>query len=291
MDNRRRRRLFSTAGAKITSTVSVALVLFVLGLLAVMALLTNRVADSVRESVGFDVIMTDSVSPAEIESLRRRIESQPFALSVAVHTADESAVRWREETGEDVVEVLGLNPFAAELEVKVNAPWASADSLSAVIAQYESLPEVDEVTVHTDMIDAVNANIMTVFKILLAIASALLLISFVLINNTIRLSIYARRFTIHTMKLVGSTGSFIRRPFLVSAMWQGLVAGLIATVMLFGLDSGMSRVEAQLDGFVGLADLLAVGVGMVAGGVVICVISALISTNRYLRLSYDEMFR
>ncbi len=285
MDNRRRRRLFSTAGAKITSTVSVALVLFVLGLLAVMALLTNRVADSVRESVGFDVIMTDSVSPAEIESLRRRIESQPFALSVAVHTADES---WREETGEDVVEVLGLNPFAAELEVKVNAPWASADSLSAVIAQYESLPEVDEVTVHTDMIDAVNANIMTVFKI---IASALLLISFVLINNTIRLSIYARRFTIHTMKLVGSTGSFIRRPFLVSAMWQGLVAGLIATVMLFGLDSGMSRVEAQLDGFVGLADLLAVGVGMVAGGVVICVISALISTNRYLRLSYDEMFR
>ena len=91
MDNRRRRRLFSTAGAKITSTVSVALVLFVLGLLAVMALLTNRVADSVRESVGFDVIMTDSVSPAEIESLRRRIESQPFALSVAVHTADESA--------------------------------------------------------------------------------------------------------------------------------------------------------------------------------------------------------
>ena len=164
MDNRRRRRLFSTAGAKITSTVSVALVLFVLGLLAVMALLTNRVADSVRESVGFDVIMTDSVSPAEIESLRRRIESQPFALSVAVHTADESAVRWREETGEDVVEVLGLNPFAAELEVKVNAPWASADSLSAVIAQYESLPEVDEVTVHTDMIDAVNANIMTVSK-------------------------------------------------------------------------------------------------------------------------------
>ena len=165
------------------------------------------------------------------------------------------------------------------------------DSLSAVIDQYESLPEVEEVIFYTDMIYAVYANIMTVFKILGAIASALLLISFVLINNTIRLSIYARRFTIHTMKLVGSTGSFIRRPFLVSAMWQGLVAGLIATVMLFGLDSGMSRVEAQLDGFVGLADLLAVGVGMVAGGVVICVISALISTNRYLRLSYDEMFR
>ncbi len=291
MNDRRKRRLFSTAGAKITSTVSVALVLFVLGLLAVVGLVTRKVADTVRENVGFDIVMTDTASAADIAALRNEITQQPFALSVVTHSAEESAMRWREETGEDVTEVLGLNPFSAELEVKVHAPWASADSLSRIVAHYEGRSGVDAVSLHTDMIDAVNANIMTVFKVLGAIALALLIISFVLINNTIRLSIYARRFTIHTMKLVGSTGAFIRRPFLVSGLWQGVSAGVLATVMLWGLVSGVVRVEAQVSGLVTTAELLLAGAGMIAAGIVICVLASIMSTNRYLRLSYDEMFR
>ena len=291
MNDRRKRRLFSTAGAKITSTVSVALVLFVLGLLAVVALVTRKVADTVRESVGFDIVMTDTASAADIEALRKELSVKPFALSVVTHSAEESAKRWREETGEDVTEVLGLNPFSAELEVKVHAPWASADSLNRIVAQYEGRSGVDTVSVHTDMIDAVNANIVTVFKVLGSIALALLIISFVLINNTIRLSIYSRRFTIHTMKLVGSTGAFIRRPFVAGGIWQGLAAGVLATLMLWGLISGAVSVEAQLDGFVTTSELLLAGMGMIGAGIVICVLASIMSTNRYLRLSYDEMFR
>lgn len=291
MDSPRKRRLFSTAGAKITSTVSVAIVLFVLGVLAVVGLVTRKVADTVRESVGFDVVMTDSATSSDSENLRREIASRPYALSVIVHTAEESARRWREETGEDVMEVLGINPFSAELEVKVNARWASADSLEKIIRVYESRPGVEEITVHTDMIDAINANIMTVFRVLGAIALALLVISFVLINNTIRLSIYARRFTIHTMKLVGSTGAFIRRPFLVSGMWQGLVAGVLATLMLVCLVLGLSRFESHVDGYVSLPDMAVISGLMVVAGIIICVIAAIMSTNRYLRLTYDEMFR
>lgn len=268
-----------------------ALVLFVLGLLAVVALVTRKVADTVRESVGFDVVMTDSATSEECEALKRDISSRPFALSVVEHTADESARRWREETGEDVVEVLGLNPFSTELEVKVNAAWASADSLNKITERYGSSRGVDSITVHTDMIDAVNANIVMIFKVLGAIALALLIISFVLINNTIRLSIYARRFTIHTMKLVGSTGAFIRRPFLASGMWQGLIAGIVSAVMLLALISGVSRFEAQIGAYVSIVELAVVAGMMMVTGVVICVIAALMSTNRYLRLSYDEMFR
>ena len=291
MNDRRRRRLFSTAGAKITSTVSVALVLFVLGLLAVAALVTRKVADTVRESVGFDIVMTDSASAADIEALRSDVSGKPFALKVVTHGAEESAARWREETGEDVTDVLGLNPFSAELEVKVHAQWASADSLKRIVAYYEGRSGVDAVSVHTDMIDAVNANIMTVFKVLGAIAIALLIISFVLINNTIRLSIYSRRFTIHTMKLVGSTGAFIRRPFLIGGVWQGLAAGIVATLMLWGLISGAVSVETQLDGYVTTVEILLAGVGMIAAGILICLLASIMSTNRYLRLSYDEMFR
>lgn len=291
MNTRRKRRLFSTAGAKVTSTVSVALVLFVLGLLSVVAIVTRKVADTVRESVGFDIVIADGATLTDIEHLKSDIVSSPFALSLVEHTAEESAKRWKEETGEDVVEVLGLNPFTMELEVKVRAPWASADSLAGIVSQFNSRPCIEEITVHNDVIDAVNANIVTVYKILGSIAIALLIISFVLINNTIRLSIYARRFTIHTMKLVGSTGAFIRRPFLISSMWQGFAAGLVATVMLCCLLSGMTKVEVQIEGLVTVTEIATVAGLMIISGIIICVIAALMSTNRYLRLSYDEMFR
>lgn len=291
MNQRRKRRLFSTAGAKVTSTVSVALALFVLGLLAVVALVTRKVADTVRENVGFDIVLTDDATVEDALAIKREVEVMPFASRVVVHSAEESAARWREETGEDVVEVLGLNPFSAEVEVKVHAIWASADSLERIVKSYEGRERIESVTLHSDMIDAVNANIMTVFKVLGAIAAALLVISFVLINNTIRLSIYSRRFLIHTMKLVGSTGGFIRRPFLVTGVWQGVTAGVTASVLLGGLVWGLSSVETDVEGLVTLPELAAVGGGMVAGGVVICVIASVMSTNRYLRLSYDEMFR
>lgn len=291
MDKRRRRRLFSVAGAQATSTISVALVLFVLGILAIVGLVTRKVAHNIRENVGFDVVMSEDIPAERIEALRREIASQPFALSVVVHSAEESAARWKEETGEDVVEVLGLNPFSAELEVKVHAAWASGDSLSVIKSHYSQLQDIDEITVHTDMIESVNANIVTAFKVLGTIALALLLISFVLINNTIRLTIYARRFTIHTMRLVGSTASFIRRPFLVSGMWQGLISGIIATGLLMGLIPGMRHFVVSTDSLVSLEEYGAVAAGMIVTGVIICVLAAFISTNRYLRLSYDEMFR
>lgn len=224
----------STFSAQITSTVSVALVLLLLGIISMLGIAARSITTEIRENMGFSVIFSDTATVNNVNSLKKHFSTSPGVSGIIYFSPEDALQKWQEETGEDLVKVLGINPLPGELEVKVKARYASTDSINSMIAPLKKLPYVSEISVHSDMVDSINHNIKSIALILTIVAAALLFISFALINNTVRLTVYSRRFLIHTMKLVGATGGFIRRPIINSNMLSGLVAAIIADLLLAG---------------------------------------------------------
>lgn len=287
---KKRIKNFSIFNARVTSTVSVALVLLILGIVAVTGVAASNITREIKENLGFDIELKEDIDDKTISSLKQEIENAGFASDVKLFTADDAMRQWEEATGENIIEVVGVNPFSAELDVKVKAEYASADSIEAIAGIYRSNPAVEEVSMHAEMVDAINRNMHTAMLVMLIIAVALLLISFVLINNTIRLTVYSRRFIIHTMKLVGATASFIRRPFIKSNILNGLVAGLMAVAVLVSIQAYASGIDPSVDKAVPFMSSLVVYGAMLVAGMLICGIAALFATNRYLKVDYDDMF-
>ncbi len=282
--------LFST---RATATISVALVLFILGISAFVGVVTHRVTSSIKENMGFVVIFNDDVTASDIASLRERIMSSQAVASCEYSSPEVVLDRWQKMVGEeeDIMRLAGVNPFQGELDVHVKASHASADSINEIVAPLMLMPQVNEIKVHTELIDQINATLKNVALGLSLVAVALLIVSFVLIFNTVRLSVYSRRFTIYTMKLVGATAGFIRRPFLVDNIVNGLVAGLIAVVALSLLVYYCRALDLTVASVLDVTVVAPILVAVVIVGMLICFIAALFATNRYLRLTYDEMFK
>lgn len=255
-----------------------------------MGVVAHKVTQEIKENMGFDIMLTDDSNLSDLRMLTQKVKAAPYALEVTPHTAAEAADQWQLETGENVEELLGVNPFAAEIEVRVKAPWANTDSLRAIVAALQREPQVESVSLQADMIDSVNSNLSTIALALSIVALALLVISFVLINNTVRLTVYARRFLIHTMKLVGATAGFIRRPFILSNILQGLLAALIAALLVWALWSYVASFDPLIESLVEPAQMMWIACGIVAAGILICAVAAFMAANRYIRLNYDEMF-
>lgn len=280
----------SIFSAQITSTISVALVLLILGLVAMMGIAARSITTEIKENMGFDLLLAEDAPQDDVDRLIASLNSSPRVSSATLFSARQAMDQWKADTGEDVMELLGVNPFTGEIEVKVRAEYASSDSISAFVAELRANPIVADATVHAEMVDSINRNISSVGLILLIIAAALLLISFVLINNTVRLTVYSRRFTIHTMKLVGATASFIRRPFLVANLIHGILAAVIAIILLAALSTYIASLDPAVMQAVSLTDSLYVYGGILIAGIVICTLAAFFATNRYLRISYDKLF-
>lgn len=287
---KKRNRLFSAVGARITSTFSVTLVLFILGIIAIMAVVADNVTNEIKGNMGFDVMLTDDSDDKRLESLYQFIQKEPYTLDVVAHSADEAADQWKQDTGEDVVDLLGVNPFAAEVEVRVKPQWANTDSLRKIAADLEKMEFVQEVNLQADMIDAVNHNISTIAIALSVVALALLIISFVLINNTVRLTVYARRLTIHTMKLVGATAAFIRRPIVVNNIIQGIIAALIADLFIWLLWAYVASFDPMIPTLMSPVQMMWILLSVIGAGVIICFMASFMAANKYISLSYDEMF-
>ena len=283
-------RNISGIGDRLTSTISVTLMLLILGLVASINISFTSVERSVKEKLGFSVVFTDSVPSQTLDSLRQVCEKAPYVSACVFMSADDVLAYETGGNGRELVEQIGFNPYAPMLEVRVKAAYANVDSLDVIATRWKSLDVVDEVPVNTEMVGNLQRNADMLNLVLLVMAAMLLLISFVLINNTVRLTIYSRRFLIHTMKLVGAKGAFIRRPFLMSNALQGLVAGLIASGLLLALTGWLKDWYQALGALLTWGEAFAVCAVMTVVGVVICVIAALLATNRYLRSSYDDMF-
>lgn len=272
------------------ATVSVMIVLLILGIFACIAVGARNFSDTLRSRMGFTVVMSDDVTDEQLASINRLLSGAPYVNEVTYTSADETLAAWEQDNGEDVMAVLGVNPFGAQYEVTVVPDYAVSDSLDMITGRLSAIDGIDEISTTTRVVDVVNNVVDILSMVFLPLALALLVVSGVLINNTIRLTVYSSRFLIHTMKLVGATGAFIRRPFIRTGIVNGVVAGVVSGVLLGLLIMAVHRASGQLAQIVTWTGVAWVFPAMLLTGIVICGVAAALATNKYLRLDYDEMF-
>ncbi len=291
MSNPKKRTSLMSFGRHLTSTVSVGMVLLILGIVGFAAFAASNITKHIRENLGFNMVMSMSADMTQINAMKSRLTSSGFVSSYEYLSPEEILEQENAYLDTDVVGLLGTNPYQPEFTVKVKSEYASVDSLNKIIAPLRSMPIVEEITVHTEVVESINANIGSLSLILVALAGALLVISFVLINNTVRLTIYSSRFLLHTMQLVGATNGFIRRPIVLGNVLNGVLAAVVAIGLLVLLRVYAVSIEPDLALALPWNDLAIVFLGLVAGGMLICGMASWISTNKYLYQSYDDMFR
>ena len=277
-------------GDRVTSTISVTLVLFILGLVAAINITFSNLDKELKEKIGFTVVLHDSIPAQDIEALLRQCDAAPYISDYKYLSAEDALMEETAGDGQELVEMLGVNPYSPMLDIRVKSPWANVDSISGLVGAWEKRAEVAEVSVNTDVVKNLDSNARMFSTILLVIAAVLLLITFVLINNTVRLTVYSRRFTIHTMKLVGATGGFIRRPFLISNLIQGIIAAIIASGLLGALFAWRKNWNPSLGALLPWSAAAVIFGIILITGMAICTLAAVFATNRYLRADYDEMF-
>ena len=274
----------------ITSSISTTLVLLLLGMVVFFVLSANNLSTYVRENIGISVLVSDDMKEPEALKFQKTLNEKSY-VKESVYISKEQALKEQTEAmGTDPAEFLGYNPFTASIEIKLNAQYANSDSIAWIEKEILTNKKVMEVSYPQNLIDSVNHNIQKVSLFLLGLAALLTLISFALINNTIRLAIYSKRFLIHTMKLVGASWSFIRRPFLVRNVWIGVLAGIMADAILLGMAYMLVKYEPQLIEIITPNALLVVMASVFVFGLAITFFCAYISINKYLRMKASALY-
>ena len=276
--------------SRLTSVISIALVLFLLGLIFLMGLMGDTLSRFVKENITFSVVLKDNIREAEVKRMQKRLEAEPFIKSAEYISKEQASKELEEELGERPETFLGFNPLQASLEVKLNSEYANPDSLQLIEKKIKTYTNVSELLYRKDMMEIVNDNMKRIGIILLTLAVVLMIISFVLISNTIRLLIYSKRFLIHTMKLVGATPGFIRRPFMIYNMVNGLFAAILAILMLMG---ALYYLQQELSGFIDLLNtdaLLLVFAAVLILGIMLSLIATFFAVNKYLRMGVDKLY-
>lgn len=278
--------------AHLTTVVSVSLVLLIIGVIALGSLAADSESRRLKEKIELSVILTDSVGNDRGEEIRAMLAGQPYAREVRLITKEEALKKWEEDTGENLETTFGVNPLSPEVAFNVTADYASPERIASVSRALAALPGVDSVSApDAEMVDSMNRNLGRLTLILGAIGAVMLIISFVLINNTIHLTIYSRRFSIHTMQLVGATDGFIRRPFVGNNTLSGLIAGLIASgILLLLVWLSPKAGLGVLQSVVGWGNVGIVCCGITLLGMLICALAASLATTKYLRKDYDALF-
>ena len=274
----------------ITSSISTTLVLLLLGMVVFFVLSANNLSTYVRENIGISVLVSDDMKEPEALKFQKTLNEKSY-VKESVYISKEQALKEQTEAmGTDPAEFLGYNPFTASIEIKLNAQYANSDSIAWIEKEILTNKKVMEVSYPQNLIDSVNRNIQKVSLFLLGLAALLTLISFALINNTIRLAIYSKRFLIHTMKLVGASWSFIRRPFLMRNVWIGVLAGIMADAILLGMAYMLVKYEPQLIEIITPNALLIVMASVFVFGLAITFLCAYISINKYLRMKASALY-
>ena len=276
--------------AYLSSVISISLVLLLVGIASLLMVNAKGVSDYFKENMQVSVMMKQTVSDEEALKFKESLDGERYIKNTVFISKEQGQRELAQQLGEDFLDVFETSPIPVSIDVTLEAGYVSADSLEVVRAEISKSSLVDEVIYQKSLVDALNANLSRISLILGVFIALLLFISFVLINNTVRLSVFARRFTIHTMKLVGATRSFIRAPFLVQSTFQGVFAAFISIIILIGMLFFMRSEFAQLFEIFRL-DLLLVVMGIVlVSGVLICLTSTWFVVNKLLSLSKDELY-
>lgn len=279
--------------AHLTTIVSVTLVLIIIGIIAIVSLSATNETRRLREKLEVSAVMADTISDSVTKAIAERIEVQPYTLSLKVITKEEALKNWKNDTGEDLEALFGVNPLSPEIAFTIKSDYATEQELQKIEAYVGQIPGVAGVALpDSAMVESMNRNIERFAIILGIVALVMIIISFVLINNTVHLAIYARRFTIHTMQLVGATNGFIRRPFVNNNMLSGLIAGIIATLLtVCALLAAPGAGFREIYDYVSWEQIAVVCGGLIIVGVLLCGLAAWGATSRYLHQDYDDLFR
>lgn len=282
-----RRRL---AGAWLSTVISISLVLLLVGVAGLLVANARSVSDYFKENMQVSVLMKQEVGDDEAMEYVSDLDAKPFIKSTTFVSREQGAKEMTDLLGEDFLNVFEAAPIPVSVDVTLKADYVSSDSLEVVKNEIMKSPLVDEVVYQQSLVDKLNTNLRKISMVLGVFIVLLLFISFVLINNTVRLNVFSRRFTIHTMRLVGATKSFIRAPFLVQAVFQGLFSALLATLMLVGILFFVRSEFAQLFEVFRL-DMLLIVIGVeILAGVLICVVSTALVVGRLVSLSKNELY-
>lgn len=274
----------------VTSCISTTLVLMLLGMVVFFVMTARNLSVYVRENISCTVLFSDDMTEPEIIAFREGLDLKDFVKKTTYISKEQALKEQTEAMGTDPSEFVGYNPFTASIEIKVNSDYANGDSLKWIREELLANKKVIEVDYPEDLLDSVNRNIRKISLFLLGLATLLTFISFALINDTIRLTIYSKRFLIHTMKLVGASWGFIRKPFLARHVWIGVLAAAIADALLMGMAYFMIRYEQGLLEVITPLTMAVVMGAVFIFGVTITFLCAFFSINKYLRMKVGELY-
>jgi cell division transport system permease protein len=274
----------------VSLVISVSLVLFLLGVLGLVLINAKELADYLRESLSFSIMLDDNAKEPDIRMLQKDLDAKPYVKSTEYISKDAAALKMKKELGEDFISFLGDNPLPPSIDVYLHSGYTSPDSVAKIEKYVREYTFVKEVSVPESLLFLINENVKKISLFLLVISAFLFLIALTIINNTIRLSIYSRRFIIRTMQLVGATRAFIRGPFLIQSAIQGLLAALVAMSLLIGLLYLIEKEFFLMFSFESTYLLFLLGASIIITGILINVISTFFSVNRYLSISEDKLY-
>ncbi len=282
-----RRRLRSSY---ITTIISISLVLFMLGMLGLIILNARQISTHVKENIGFSIILDKGIKKQEITHIKDLLDAEVFVKNIEYIDPDLAAKEFQEALGEDFVKFIGENPLLPSFDVKLNAEYANPDSLAKIEAELLENTKIKEVFYQADLVEAVNKNMNKIGLYLLGFSGLLLIIAMALINNTIRLSIYSKRFLIKTMQLVGARHSFIRRPFVARGIGNGIVAAFIAIGLIITFLYYLQKQLPELIDFKNIELYGALFIIVLILGILISWISTNLAVRKYLRIETGDLY-
>lgn len=274
----------------VTSTVSMSLVLFLIGLVFLLLFVARDMSTYVKENINLSIILEDQASKTDEQRIEKFLTGSPYAKTVEYISKTDALKDHISSLGENPQEFLGYNPLKASIEVKLHETYANNDSVSKIESKLKAFDHINRIVYQKDMVSLVNDNVRKVSLILLGLAAVLLFVSIALINNTIRLSLYSNRFLINTMKLVGATPWFIRKPYLKSSMINGLIASAISIILLTGVVYFV-QYEFGISGFM-LHSLSFIFVALIVilSGIALTATSSYFAVGKYLKMHSNDMF-
>jgi cell division transport system permease protein len=282
-----KRRLRS---AYFTSTISIALVLFMLGLVGLLMLNAKKLSDYVKENINFTLVLNADTREVDIIKLQKELESAPYVKTTEYITRERAAREFTQTLGEDFVGFLGNNPLLASIEVKLFAEYTNPDSLNLINKKFQAMPNVDQVIYEKTLITQVNENVKKISIFLLGFSGLLFLIAIALINNMVRLLAFSKRFIIRTMQLVGATGGVIRKPFLIRSLWHGFIASVVAFSLILIMLYFIKKEFPDLLFFTNFYVILILFAGISALGIIINLVCTFFAINKYLYIDIDKLY-
>lgn len=291
MTKNRQGKSNSFLGSGMTTTLSLTLVLLLLGLTILVGLMGKRISSYVKENIVITVELSDKVKEADVLKTEKQLKATPYFKEIHYLSKEDIKKQLITDLGKDPEEVLGYNPASNCLEIKLNSEYANSDSIKVVEKYLKQKRIAQEVLYNQDDLDIVNSNLSKIGLALLALSVILTLISFTLIRNTIYLNIYAKRFTINTMQLVGATNSFIRKPFLAQMVVYGIVAAVLASALITAMVYYVMNQYSDLISILSLNDLIIIYGIVLTLGILLTSMAAIFAVNKYLRINRNNLYR